>query len=712
MTLSRRSFLKTSLTATGALLVYVNSSALTSANPVEANPMPFIEMAPNGDITFISSRTDMGQGSPTSLAQILLDEMDADWEKLIDVKETEANDRSAYGGDQLRTVGAVSTFIGWFNHREAGASLRDGFKIAAAGRWQVDKDRLRTEKSKVHDPITGKFFHYHDLYEGLSNTYLPKVPDYKTREQSTLVGKPLKQLRSLERVTGEATYGIDVDFPELKIAMIERCPTFGGLVKSFDISETMKIDGVLSAIEVNNGIAVIADGFWAAKKGRDALKIEWDHGDLSAHSSETIKSQLKDKLDTPDFTEKSEGDVKTDLNAANGHIISSNFSFPFVAHATMEPMNTAAWVTDEKCEIWSPTQSKLDAQNQVAIFLGRKNEDVLLHRTLCGGGFGRRAQEDFVIEAVEVSLKSGLPVKLIWTREDDIRHDYFRSIAELKITAKMDDDNQLSAWESKLSFIDTSPYHFSPRTRGTPGGRFVGSAGIEPAYKIPNMELAYGYLKLPVTVGILRGISHGYTNFAIEVMIDRLSKKTNQHPLAVRAKLLEENGRAVAAIKELKNLNGQNPVPDGMSRGYAFAYEGKPGIDYQYYSGHMADVKKLPDGSLKVHKVWVVADHGRVINPAGFKRQIHSSIYFALSMMRSGVITLKNGQVEQGNFDDYPVSLIGDGADNVEIKLLDNGEHPMGCGEKMQAGIQPAIANAIENLTGEDVTGLPIENLA
>lgn len=711
MNISRRSFLKTTITAAGALVVYANTTPLAIAKAVKANPMPFIEMAPNGDITFISSRTDMGQGSPTSLAQVLLDEMDADWDKLVAVKETEAVDRSVYG-DPLGTVGAVSTFIGWFNHREAGASLREGFKLAAAGLWQVDNARLITEKSKVIDPETGNIFHYHELYESLSTLYLPKVPDYKTREQSTLIGKPLPQLRSRERVTGKAKYGMDVNFPGLKFAMIERCPTFGGILKSFDGSDALKINGVLSVVQVENGVGVVAENFWAAKKAREALKIDWDHGDLKSLSSSEISEILREKMDEPVDSKSEPGDAKSVLSADDGKVIEGHFSFPFVAHVTMEPMNATAWVTADKCEIWAPTQSKLDAHSQAAKFLGRKNEEVILHRTLCGGGFGRRAQEDFVIEAVDVSQKSGYPVKLIWTREDDIHHDYFRTMSEMRIKGKMDDEGKLIAWDGALGFIDTSPYHFGPRARNTDRGRSIGMAGLDPAYKIPNRHLQFGMADLPITVGILRGISHGYTNFANEIMIDRLAKAAARDPLELRAELLMENKRAHTVIKELQQINAENPVKDGMTRGYAFAYEGRPGQKYQYYSAHMADVRRLGDGSIKVHKIWVVADHGRVINPANFKRQIHSSIIFALSMMRSGKITMKNGQIEQGNFDDYPVSLIGEGAENVEIKLLDNGAHPMGCGEKMQAGLQPAIANAIEKLTGEDVTGIPIEGLA
>ena len=710
--MSKRSFLKTTLTATGSLLVYATTGPLSFADENKANPMPFIEMAANGDITFISSRSDMGQGSVTSLAQILLDEMDADWEKLVSIKETSTFNPETYGGDDLATVGAISTFIGWKNHRDAGASLREGFKLAAANHWQVNQERLITAKSAVTDPVTEEVLQYHELYDALSTLYLPKIPAHKTLEQATLVGKPFTQLRVKDRVTGTAQYGIDVNFPELKIAMIERCPTFGGSVLSFNKDDAMEIAGVIAVLEVSNGIAVVADGFWAVKKARQALQIEWDHGDLRDTSSTTLSAQLKSNLNEAMLKENERGDGEKSFSNDGGKVLSGHFSFPFVAHATMEPMNTTAWVTDKKCEIWSPTQSKILAHQEVAKLLNRPEEDITFHRTLCGGGFGRRAQEDFILEAVEVSQKTGLPIKLIWTREDDIKHDYFRSSSEMRIKGKVDDTGELVAWDSKLSFIDTSPYHFVPSNRGTERGLFVGSAGIEPAYNIANFHLGFNAIKVPITVGILRGIAHGYTNFANEVMIDRLANHSSQHPLQMRADLLNENARAHKTIIELQKLDAETPVPNGMARGFAFAYEGKPGIDYQYYSAHMADVRRLDDGRVKVHNIWIVADHGRVINPRSFKRQIHSSIIFALSMMRSGEITIKDGQVEQSNFDDYPVSFIGEGAENVSITLLDNGAHPMGCGEKMQAGIQPAIANAIEKLTGENVTGIPVRDLA
>lgn len=712
MDISRRTFLKTTITATGSLLVFANIGAQANPKGRKANPMPIIEMSANGDIAFISPRTDMGQGSLTSLAQIVLDEMDADWDNLVATRETNAANEDVYN-DDLVTVGAMSMFLGWQNYRKAGASMREGFKIAASGIWQVDVAHLRTEKSKVIDPDTGKIFHYHELIESISNLYLPSDPKYKTKEQSNLVGKPLKQIFPEERVKGKAQYGIDIHFPGLKVAMVERCPTFGGSLKSFDRENAMKIKGVLSIVEIFNGVAVVAEGFWAAKKGREALRIEWDHGELKDLSSESLENMLMKNLDEPPIDKNSEpGDAKGLLQEEGGKKITGEFIFPLIAHATMEPMNTSAWVTDDKCEIWSPTQNKILAQEEAAKFLNRNIENITLNRTLCGGGFGRRAQEDFVLEAVDTSQKSGFPIKLIWTREDDIRHDYFRSCSALKIEGKMDDKGKLIAWDGDISFINTSPYHFVPKLRGTRSGRGIGVAGIDPAYKIPNQHLEFSMLDLPITVGILRGISHGYTNFANEVMIERLAKIANRDPLELRAELLIENERASVVISELQKLNSENPVANDMSRGFAFAFEGEPDRDYQYYSSHMADVRKLDDGRIKVHKIWVVADHGRVINPLGFKKQINGSIYFALSMMRSGEITLKNGQIEQRNFDDYPVSLIGEGPENISIKLLDNGAHPMGCGEKMQAGIQPAIANAIESLTKNEVTGIPIRSLA
>ncbi len=374
MNLSRRLFLRTTVTATGTLLVYFNLGTYAQEKEektkVKANPMPFIEMDAEGNITFISSRSDMGQGSPTSLAQILFDEMDADWEKLVDVKETEETEKSAYE-EGLSTIGAISTLIGWFNHRKAGACLREGFKLAAADLWQTEEKKLITEKSKVINPATGEYIEYHKLYQNLSNLYLPEVPEFKTREQSSLVGKPLRQLRTNERVTGKALFGIDVNFPDLKTGMIERCPTFGGKVKSFDASKAREIPGVIDIFKVSNGIAIVAEGFWAANKGREALEIEWDHGALSTLSSAEIETYLKDKLNEPDHIEKNEGDAAVELAKSSGVKLTGNFNFPFVAHATMEPMNTTAWVTHEKCEIWVPTQCKLDTQDQVAKFLGR-----------------------------------------------------------------------------------------------------------------------------------------------------------------------------------------------------------------------------------------------------------------------------------------------------------------------------------------------------
>lgn len=717
MSMSRRGFLRATLSGGGALIVCAAAGPALQALDKAAEPedkqgtalIPLLEMSADGSITFINSRSDMGQGAATSLAQMLLDEMDADWDKLVAVKEGLAQ-RDLYekGPFALVTVGAISMFFGWHTHRKAGASLRHAFKAAAARRWQVGADRLQTGNSVVTDPVSSKRFSYHELIADVASMELPDDAPLKTREQARIVGKPVPQVRARERVTGEALYGMDVDFPGLKTAMVERPPVFGGKIRRFDKRGALAVSGVVAVVEVTSGVAVIADTFWAAQKGRAALKVEWENGPFEQQSSQSIAAQLTKKLDTPDDKEDVAGNAGSVFAASNVSLVEGRFSFPFVAHATMEPMNCTAWVTDNSCEIWAPTQNKIYAVATVAEMLGRDEADITLHTTLMGGGFGRRAQEDFVNEAAEVSQKSGFPVKVVWTREDDMRHDYYRSMAEIRIRSGLDKNGKLHAWESGVSMIDTAPFHFVPLMRNNPEARDIGYAGQKPAYAIPHLHLSQSFTKLPITVGILRGISHGYTNLANEVMIDRLAGIAGRDPLDLRAEMLRDNPRAALVIEKLQQLASRNPVPKSMSRGFAFAYEGNVQDRFQYYSGHIADVGRNDDGTWFVHKIWIVADHGRVINPSGFRRQVEGAIVFALSMLRGTAITVDKGAVVEGNFGDYPLPTISDTPKYVEIELIDNDEWPMGVGEKMQAGIQPAIINALEKLSDTNIGRLPI----
>jgi isoquinoline 1-oxidoreductase beta subunit len=701
---SRRMFLK--LAGSTAGLVISGLSLPLSAKSSERPSLEFklLTIHPDNTLTIYNSRSEMGQGIMTSLTQLLLDELDADWSQIREVKNSWA-DAERFG--HQNTIGAISSLIGWMSHRQAGGKINLLLRQTAAKIWKVELDKVTTHKGELHNQQTGQTLNFGQLTVAAEGKSLAEKIELKSSEKFTLIGKSMPRVDSPDKVTGKAKFGIDQQLPNLKMAVVARSPVFGGTLISFDDKQAKKINGIIAIFAIPSGVAVVAKNYWQADKARKLLQIKWENGDFEQESDLSLQNTFIEQLNGEGKKVTDKGDASGGLVDDDKHLV-ADFTFPLVAHMTMEPMNCTVWHQGKKCEIWAPTQNPQDARTSAATTLNLDKSLVTVNVTLMGGGFGRRAQDDFVIEACEVAKQLNYPVKVVWSREDDLQHDYYRPPSCQRISASIV-SGKIHAWQHKVATLSTSPYHFSIKDRNKDDGDWVAYGGSEQSlYQIDHFQCQTHLNKTPMPVGILRGISHGYINFACEVTIDELAERAGQDPFDFRLAHIKEP-RAREILTLLKNKVAKLTLSKEQSIGIAFGHEKAPQGPYQYYNAVAVVVEKSAS-ALKVGKIIMALDHGQVINPDGLLAQAQGSAIFALSMMFQQQITLKNGRVQQGNFDDYPVSRMGDEVD-VEMHTLGNHDWPMGVGEKLQGTIQPAIANALYRASGQRVRSIPV-NLA
>jgi isoquinoline 1-oxidoreductase beta subunit len=697
-------FLKIAATTSG--LVISGLSLPLSAKSSEQPDLEFKLLTIHSDntITIYNSRSEMGQGVMTSLTQLLLDELDADWSQIREVKNSWA-DAERFG--HQNTIGAISSLIGWSSHRQAGGKINLLLRQTAAKIWRVDLAQVNTNKGTLHNTKTGQKLTFGQLTGAADGKELAEKVELKLADKFTLIGKSMPRLDSPDKLNGKAKFGIDQQMPNLKIVVVARSPVFDGTLISFDDVAAKKINGVIDVVAIPSGVAVLANNYWQADKARKLLQIKWDNGEFEQQSAQTLQDTFNKQLSNEGIKVTDQGDVTVALAEDTEHLI-ADYHFPLVAHMTMEPMNCTVWHQGKHCEIWAPTQNPQDARTSAANTLNLDKSQVTVNVTLMGGGFGRRAQDDFVIEACEVAKQVNYPVKVVWSREDDLQHDYYRPPSCQRISTSLI-SGKIHAWQHKVATLSTAPFHFSLEDRDKDAGDWVAYGGSEKSlYQMPHFQCQTHLNKTPIPVGILRGISHGYTNFACEVTIDELAERVGQDPFTFRLAHIEEP-RARDVLALLQKKVSKLTLSKEQSIGVAFGHEKAPQGPYQYYNAVAAVVEKTSDG-LKVVNVVMALDHGQVINPDGLLAQAQGSVTFALSMMFQKEITLNNGQILQGNFDDYPVSRMGDEVD-VELHTVGNHDWPMGVGEKLQGTIQPAIANALYRASGQRVRTIPV-NLA
>ncbi len=714
--LSRRSFIKSTALVAGGLVVAFSipqaKRFMGVANAAEAMPLPapnaFLRIGADDSITVMLAHSEMGQGVWTTLPMLIADELDADWSK---VKVEHAPAAPAYihtaYGIQI-TGGSSTTWSEFDRYRQAGALTRALLMQAAAKQWNIQVAELRTENGAV---IHGtQQLRYGQLVETASQLETPTSVTLKKPEQWKFIGKATKRLDSAEKINGTAKFGQDVQFDGLKVAMVARAPVFGTSLKTVDDSAALKVPGVIKVVKVPTGVAVIAEHYWAAKQGREALKLEWDVAGHDKPDSAALLKHYQALAQQPGLQAAKAGDVAVASKQAK-QSVSAEYVLPYLSHAPMEPLNCAVKISDHGCDIWTGTQMQTTDQASAAKILGLKPEQVNIHTQFLGGGFGRRAnpRADFVSEAVQVAKAAGLPVKTVWSREDDIKGGFYRPMFVHRATVALDKQGKPLAWQHTLvgqSIIKGTPFEAFMIKEGIDATSVEGVADSPYVKGTANHQVQLHSVQSDVPVLWWRSVGHSHSGFVMESLIDELAHASKQDPLAYRRQLLKDHPRHLAALNlAADKASWGKPLPKGVFRGIAV---------HESFGSYVAQVAEVSvkDGEVKVHRVVVAIDCGLAVNPDGVKAQMESSVAYALGAALSSEISFKDGQVVQSNFHDYQVLRMKD-MPKVDVHIVASTEKMGGVGEPGVPPLAPAVANAIFAATGKRIRRLPIgEQLA
>ncbi len=699
MTTSRRNFLKTSALASGGLLMGLTlpGSSLLAAGTVHT-PNAWVHIADDNTITLFSARSEMGQGVYTSMPMLIAEELNVD---LKQVKVAIAPPNAAYVnallGAQI-TGGSTSVRDGWEKLRTGGAQVREMLISAAAAQWNVDRSTLRAEKGMVLG-ANGKKATYGSLAADAAKLPVPEKVALKDPKDFKIVGKRTLRLDSPAKVNGTAEFGIDVKLPGMVYATILQCPVIGGKATSVDSAQAKSMPGVIQVVEVPDGVAVVADSYWRAKKALETLKVTWDEGAVAAIDHTNMLAANLQAAESGKVLPigKPVGDMAGAMKSA-AKVIEAVYVSPMQAHAPLEPMNFTASFKDGKCLLVGPTQFQQGAQGAVAGALGLKPEDITLQTTFLGGGFGRRLELDFIVQAAQISKAVGKPVKLLWSREEDMTHDFYRPMGVNHLKAGLDASGNPVAMHFKVTSQSVTQRAFGlPAETFDP---FMAEAAV-PGYEIANTQHDLVIRDTGFRVGYWRAVSHNMNAFANESFMDELAKAAGKDPYAYRMDLLKNKPRYANVLKLAADKAGWGkPLPAGHAHGIALM-EG-----YDSYMAQVAEVS-MKDGQVKVHKVTVAADVGHMVNPDTVEAQIQSSIVFGMGAGLMQEITMDKGRVQQTNFHNFPVVRMSD-SPKIDIVLVKSTEKPGGIGEPATALVVPAIANALAALTGKRVRKLPM----
>jgi len=702
--ISRRQFLVGGAVAgTGLVLAfYLPRHGLHSSSKIEFAPNAYLHIAPDGKVTVVVARSEMGQGVRTALPMILAEELDANWSDIA-IQQAGA---STLFGDQS-TGGSASVRTTWDPMRQAGAAAREMLVTAAAEKWGVPAADCTTEKGFVIHSASNRRAGYGDLVERAAKLPVPKEPKLKDPSRYTLIGKPTPRLDTPSKTNGTAEFGIDVRLPEMKYAVLARCPVIGGKVASFDDSEARKFPGVVNVVKVGDyAVAVAADSVFASLQGRKTLKVTWDDGPNKDLTTAAVFDALRKAANDKSVSLQSVGDVAS----VRGRRIEAEYELPMLAHAPMEPENCFAHHLGSTCEIWAPTQVPQDVRDSVATALGLKPEDVHVNLTLLGGGFGRRLEHDYAVEAALVSKAINAPVRVIWTREDDMRFSMYRPPSVHHLSAVVDAQGAPAAFTHRL---------ISPSISGQKGQPVDG--GIDPdlkdeaafLYLVPNLSVEYVAPPCAVPLAWLRSVYAAQAAFANESFLDELAHAAGKDPLQYRLNLLQDDkeityfdtkwhtGRLRGVLQLVAEKSGwDKPMPAGHFRGIAA---------HGCFGTYAAEVVEITmhDGEPRVDRVVVAVDCGQVINPNILEQQLHSAVIFGLSAALRGQITVEHGQIQQTNFDSYPI-LRNNEVPAIETHFVESHEAPTGIGEPPVPPLAPALCNAIFAATRKRIRKLPI----
>ncbi|SCB46617.1 isoquinoline 1-oxidoreductase, beta subunit [Bradyrhizobium yuanmingense] len=703
--LSRRSFLvKTALAGGGLVLglsLPIGESRSSSAETFEPNA--FIRIGRDGQVVLTMPYVEMGQGTYTSIPMLIAEELEVGLEQ-VRLEHAPPNEK-LYANPLLgvQATGNSNAIRGaWKPLREAGATARIMLIEAASRRWGVGAGHCRAEAGEVVHTPSGRRLNYGELAVEAAMIPPPAKVVLKNADEFKLIGTPARRLDVSGKVNGSALYGIDARPPGLKFATLAQSPVFGGRLKKVDDSAAMAIKGVRQIVRLDDAVAVVADHMGAAKKGLAALRIEWEDGRHAGLSTRDIARELEDATLKAGPVAQDIGDAAKALAGAATRVQAS-YHLPFLAHATMEPMNCTVHFRGHECEIWVGTQAIARVQAMAAKAAGLPPDKVTVHNHLIGGGFGRRLEADGAVRAVEIARQVDGPVKVVWTREEDIQHDMYRPYWVDRIEAGLDESGRPVAWSNRFAGSSVIARWLPPAFRNGLDPDTTEGA-IDLVYSLPNFHVEYVRVEPPgIPTAFWRSVGPSHNVFVTESFIDELAAAAKQDAVAYRRALLDHNPRAKAVLELAAEKAGWGtPLPQGRGRGVALQ---------NVFGSHLAQVAEVEvakDGSVRVHRVVCAMDCGIVVNPDTVQAQIQSGVMFGVTAALYGEITLKSGRVEQANFDTYQMLRI-DQAPSIEVYLVKSAEPPGGMGEAGTSGIVPAVANAVFAATGRRLRKMPID---
>jgi isoquinoline 1-oxidoreductase beta subunit len=711
--INRRSFFVGAAAAGAGLtlgLAVLASSARAEAAAPEINA--WVVVKPDDTVVVRIARSEMGQGTLTGLAQLVAEELDCDWSKVTTEYPTPGQSyarKRPWG--EFTTGGSRGIRTSHEYVRKGGAAARIMLVQAAASLWGVPAAECKAEKSVITHLPSGRSTTYGQVADAAAKLAPPTDIALKDPKDWKIAGQPLRRLDTVDKTTGKMTYGIDVKLPGMLLAAVRECPVFGGKLKSFDAAKVSDRKGVKAVVRVGDtGVAVVADSWWRAKSALDALPLEWDEGESAKVSSASIADWLKDGLDDaqPAFVGNSSGDAK-DALARAVKTVEAVYSYPYQNHATMEPMNATALWTPDKCEVWTGTQNGETAFSQTVAASGLPSENCEVYKQMLGGGFGRRGATDYVRQAVLIAKQMpGTPIKLIWSREEDMQQGRYHPITQARLVAGIDADNNLTALRIRISGQSIlaslrpeaqkntlDPIVFQGLTKS-------GDAAI--GYSAPNLLIDHAMRNPHVPPGFWRGVNVNHNAIYLECFMDELAHATGEDPLAFRRKLMAEHPKHLAVLNAVaKRIGWDTPPPKGVYRGIA------QHMAYASYVAAAAEISVTDGAKIKIHRLVAATDPGYAVNPAQIERQVDGSFVYGLSALFYGEITIKDGRVEQSNFDTYNSMRIAE-MPKVETIVMPSGGFWGGVGEPTICVAAPAVLNAFFMATGKRVRSVPLKN--
>lgn len=718
--LSRRRFLTKSVAAAAGLTLGVipiagagmreSGPGLAGSAPAEAGdfqPNAFLRISRDNSITVISKHLEMGQGTYTGMATLVAEELDADWEqvRVEGAPADAARYRNLFWGEAQGTGGSTAIANSWLQMRKAGAAARQMLIEAAAKQWQVKQAEIEVKGGIVSHAASGRKARFGELADAAAEQPVPQDVLLKDQDEFRLIGKRLPRKDSPEKIDGSARFTIDVRLPNMVTAVVAHPPRFGAKVRSFNATAAKAMPGVKYVVQIPSGVAVMAGDYWSAKRGRDALQVEWDESNAFTLSSKQILEQYRALANEPGNVGRNLGDTAGAMAKAV-KVMEAEYSVPYLAHAPMEPMDCVVRIDASGCEIWNGEQMNTGDQHAVAAALGIKPEQVRINMLYAGGSFGRRAnpKADYVLEAVHIAkaLKPGIPVKMIWSREDDMRAGFYRPLFLHRLRAGLNGDNQPTVWQQRIvgqSIMAGTAFESMMIKEGVDQTSVEGAANLP--YRLENIQIDLHSPILPVPVQWWRSVGSTHTAFAVECFVDELAEAVGKDPVAFRRSYLTGHSRHLGVLNlAVEKAGWSEPMGPGRGRGVAV---------HESFNSYVAQVAEVTvrRGVIHVDRVVIAVDCGIPINPDVIEAQMQGGMGYGLAATLASELTFKDGRVEQSNFNDY-LSLRIDQMPEVEVYIVPSTEPPTGVGEPATPVIAPAVANAVYAATGQRLRQLPL----